>query len=127
MTNYFMQFQVLGEVAGFLQLKGPERRLLVDISTEVRNPYNPHTRPYESRTCFTITQANLIEAFLEKLAVGDTIEATGTFAQTNYVPHKTSYIDTTFQMLDFRKIYQGIGLLELNGHVFEPAPGSLVH
>ena len=31
----------------------------------------------------------------------DVIEASGTFSQTGYIPHKTSHIDTVFQMLDF--------------------------
>ena len=127
MPNYFMQFQVFGEVAGFLLLKEPEKRLLIDISTEIREPGVSARRAYTSRTCFSIFQEDMITAFLKHLSVGDTIKATGTFGQTNYVPHKTSYIDTTFQMLNFRKIQQSVELLQMNGRVFEPAPDASVH
>ena len=127
MPNYFMQFQVLGEVAGFLLLKEPEKRLLIDISTEIREPGVSARRTYTSRTCFSIFQEDMITAFLKHMSVGDTIKATGTFAQTNYVPHKTSYIDTTFQMLNFRKIQQNVDLLQMNGRTFEPAPGASIH
>jgi len=69
----------------------------------------------------------MIAAFLEQMSVGDTLKATGTFSQTNYVPHKTSYIDTTFRMLKFQKVHQNIGLLKMNGRIMEPAPGASVH
>lgn len=127
MSKYFMQFQVLGEVAGFLLLKEPEKRLLVDISTQAKDEGDSGQRPYPSRTCFSIFQEDLITAFLKQVSVGDTIKATGTFAQTNYVPHKTSYIDTTFHLMNYRKIYRNVGSLKVNGRVFEPAPGAQVH
>lgn len=127
MPNYFMQFQVLGEVAGFLLLKEPEKRLLIDISTQMGEPGASAQRAYTSRTCFSISQEDLITAFLKHMSVGDTIKATGTFSQTNYVPHKTSYIDTTFRMLNFRKVHPNVDLLQINGRVLEPTPGALIH
>ncbi|SHJ10149.1 hypothetical protein SAMN05444000_10547 [Shimia gijangensis] len=127
MPDYFMQFQVFGEVAGFLLLKEPEKRLLVDISSLPRDLHAAKQRGYASRTCFSIFEEDLITGFLRQMSVGDTIKATGTFAQTNYVPHKTSYIDTTFHLLDFRKIDRNVGALEMNGQVIEPAPGAMVH
>ncbi|MEQ9695211.1 hypothetical protein [Shimia sp. SDUM112013] len=103
--TYFMRFQVLGEIAEMLLLDQPERRLLVDISTETRDADDMLGQPYVSRTCFSIRCPDLIRSFQEKVSIGDTIQATGTFSQTDYVPHKTTYIDTTFLMQDFTKIH----------------------
>lgn len=127
MSNYFMQFQVLGEVAGFLLLEKPKKRLPANILTQARDLNRNGQCPYPCSTCFSIFDDNLIAAVLETLSVGDTIEATGTFLQTNYVSHETSYIDSTFHLLDFGKFHKNVGALQLNGRRLEPAPGALIH
>ena len=47
---------------------------------------------------------HLMERFLTELSIGDVIEADGTFAQADYIPHRTTCIDTTFLMLGFQRI-----------------------
>lgn len=127
MNHYFMQFQVLGEVADMLLMDAPQQRLLVDISTQTQGEFMDGTRPYPVRTCFTIEEGHLIREFQEQFGIGDTIRATGTFSQTDYVPHKTSYIDTTFRLLNFHKIHADAPSLEHDGTVLEPSPGAVLH
>ena len=50
------------------------------------------------------TFGRVYEYFLSEFAIGDAIDAEGTFAQTDYVPHRTTCIDTTFLLLDFRRL-----------------------
>lgn len=45
-----------------------------------------------------------MERFLSEFSIGDSIDAEGTFAQTDYIPHRTTCIDTTFLLLDFRRL-----------------------
>lgn len=103
MPRYSQTFRLFGEVADLLLLERPERRLLVDISLETAQT-TPGRNPYPQRTTFTLSDPALMERFLGEISLGDAIEAHGTFSQTNYVPHRTTCIDTTFLMLDYRRV-----------------------
>lgn len=116
MPHYYQSFKFFGEVADLLLLERPERRLLVDISLEPANPA-PGRNPYPHRTTYTLTDPALMERFLTEIAVGDAISAEGSFVQGDYMPHRTTCIDTTFQMLDFTRITRPEELV--------PAPASL--
>lgn len=105
--RYFQTFRLFAEVAEFLVLERPERRLLVDLSLEPATPRSfprTGTNPYPHRTTYTVTDACLIERFLDEVSVGDAIEAEGTFIQSDYVPYRTTCIDTTFFLLDYRRL-----------------------
>lgn len=110
MQRYFQSFRVFGEVADMLLLERPERRLLVDISLQPAAPA-PGCNPYPHRTTYTLTDDALIERFLTEISVGDAISAEGSFAQGDYVPHRTTCIDTTFLMLDFQRFAQAETLI----------------
>lgn len=103
MTRYFQTFKLFAEVAEMLLLERPERRLLVDLSLEPALD-QPGRNPYPHRTTYTLTDAFLIERFVNEVAVGDAVEAEGTFVQSDYIPHRTTCIDTTFLLLDFRRL-----------------------
>lgn len=101
--RFFQTFRVVGKVADLLLIDRPERRLLIDVSLEPA-VMSPGRNPYPSRTTFTLTDPELMERFLSEMSVGDIIDADGTFAQADYIPHRTTCIDTTFLMLGFRRI-----------------------
>ncbi|MEP2534187.1 hypothetical protein [Shimia sp.] len=101
MQPFFMTFHVKGEIAGTLLLREPQKKLLIDLSPEVSTGARAPGYAYPERVCFTLTNEDLISRFDQDIAAGDVIEATGTFSQSAYIPHKTSHIDTTFLMLDF--------------------------
>jgi hypothetical protein len=103
MPRYFQSFKVYGEVADLLLLERPERRLMIDISLEPAL-HEPGRNPYPHRTTFCLTDPGLMERFLSEFSIGDAIDAEGTFAQTDYIPHRTTCIDTTFLLLDFRRL-----------------------
>lgn len=102
MNAYYLQFRIVGEVAEMILLNEPNRRLLVDISSE------PSLGRMQMRcsnlATLTITDDEMIGRFLREVSVGDVTAANGTFHQTDYVPHKTTYIDTTFLVADFQKL-----------------------
>lgn len=104
MIGYYLHFRIRAEVAELLVLDHPARRLLVDVSVDpVDAGARSQPRP-ASRATLTITDAELIQRFVAELAPGDVVEASGTFCQTDYVPHRTTCIDTTFLVQDFRRI-----------------------
>ena len=103
MPRYFQTFKVFGEVADLMLLERPERRLLIDISLEPALQ-GPGRNPYPRRTTFCLTDMDLMERFLSEISIGDAIDAEGTFVQSDYVPHRTTCIDTTFLMLDYRRL-----------------------
>ncbi|WP_282157490.1 hypothetical protein [Shimia thalassica] len=125
--TYFMRFQVVGEVAEMLLLENPERRLLVDISTDANTGDHGTGRRYENRTSFSIRCPLLIDVFRCEVSVGDVIQAAGTFSQTDYVPHKTSYIDTTFLMQDFSKFHQETARFRESHSVHSGYPSTFLH
>ncbi|MEY4696854.1 MAG: hypothetical protein RIT14_1282, partial [Pseudomonadota bacterium] len=109
MTRYFQTFRTRAEVADLLLLGHPERRLLVDLSPEPARPQDadpalPRRNPYPQRTTYTLTDPDLIDRFLRDIRIGDVIEAAGDFTQSDYIPHRTTCIDTTFRMSDFRRL-----------------------
>ena len=92
MSRYFQSFKVFADPV-----------LLVDLSMEPALD-RPGCNPYPHRTTFSITDRSLIARFLQEMAVGDAIEAEGSFSQSDYVPHRTTCIDTTFLLSDFRRL-----------------------
>lgn len=116
MPRYYQTFRVFAEVADLLLLERPERRLLVDLSLEPARP-GPGMNPYPHRTTYTLSDPVLMERFLEEIAIGDAISAEGSFVQGDYMPHRTTCIDTTFLMLDYRRLVHSEELV--------PAPASL--
>ena len=118
MRPYFMTFHVRGEIAGTLLLQEPERRLLIDLSP---NPSTGAAAPgyaYPERVAFTLRNDDMIARFRDELSPGDVIEATGTFSQAGYIPHKTSHIDTTFLMLEFSRCGRALPELCHAGHQY---------
>ncbi|WP_434612957.1 hypothetical protein [Tabrizicola sp. M-4] len=103
MPRYFQSFKVFGEVADLMLLERPERRLLIDISLEPAMN-EPGRNPYPRRTTFCLADPDLMERFLSEISIGDAIDAEGTFAQSDYIPHRTTCIDTTFLLLDYRRL-----------------------
>ena len=96
MIEYLTEFRVVGEIADFLVIENPTRRLLIDVSREMpRQEENP-TWKYPNRTTLTIEDDRLVEELPSMLSPGMRVEARGHFAQSSYVPHKTTHIDTTF-------------------------------
>lgn len=103
MSRYFQCFKLYAEVADFLLLDRSEPVLLVDLSMEPALD-RPGCNPYPHRTTFSVRDAELIARFLEEISVGDAIEAEGSFSQSDYIPHRTTCIDTTFLMADFQRL-----------------------
>ena len=116
---YFMNFQVLGEVVETLIVSHPDRRLLVDIMVDNPNGDSINSSLDATRTCFSVMEEDLINAFEKTVSVGDIVRAEGTFFQSNYVPHKTSYIDTTFKMQSFWKVELGLPNLQHDDRLFD--------
>jgi hypothetical protein len=104
MIGYYLHFRIRAEVAEMLMLDHPTRRLLVDVSIDPVDVAVPSRPRPSSRATLTITDADLIQRFSSELMPGDVIEASGTFVQTDYVPHRTTCIDTTFLVQDYRRI-----------------------
>ena len=105
--RYFQTFRLFAEVAEFLLLERPERRLLIDLSLEPAVPPaldRPGRNRYPHRTTYTLTDDHLIERFLDEVTTGDAIEAAGTFVQSDYIPYRTTCIDTTFLILSYRRL-----------------------
>lgn len=101
--TYFLTFRARGEVADMLLLGGEDPRLLVDLSTEpLSDDHGP--RRHTPRASFTITDPDLIRRFLAEVAIGDTAEAEGTLRQGDYLPHRTTCIDTVLTVQAFRRI-----------------------
>jgi hypothetical protein len=104
MNGYFLQFQIVGEVADMLLLDGADRRLLVDVSVDPPIEGEVHLRRYPNRATLTIRDEDVIRQFLSDVSVGDVAEASGSFSQSDYIPHRTTCIDTTFLVTRFRKL-----------------------
>lgn len=101
--TYFLTFRARGEVAEMLLLGGEEPRLLVDLSTEPLHGGGT-ARHHTPRASFTITDPELIRRFLHEVKLGDTAEAEGAFRQGDYIPHRTTCIDTVFTITAFKRI-----------------------
>ncbi|MFT5160251.1 MAG: hypothetical protein ACI861_000860 [Paracoccaceae bacterium] len=114
MKKYFSTFHVVGEVADILLQNEPARKLLVDISQDRPGHEKSSFRKHPNRSSFTIFDRELIDQFLAEITIGCVIEVSGGFTQSNYVPHKTTYIDTVFTVDDF-------SVLRKSGHRTEAA------
>lgn len=102
MYEFFQQFRVYGEIAEMVMLDVPSRRLLVDIASE---PSHGDTQiRNRNLVTLTITDDELIDRFMSEVSVGDVATASGSFHQSGYVPHKTTYIDTILLVADFQRL-----------------------
>jgi len=106
MTNYHATFCIRGEVVAMLNCKDPARRLLLDISAQPSEKHD--VQGFIHRTSFSVTDTALIREIQNRVAVGDVIQATGSFWQTGYVPHRTTLIDTTFALSGYQLIQKGV-------------------
>jgi hypothetical protein len=106
MTNYHATFCIRGEVVAMLTCQEPAPRLLIDISAQPAD--EQAVRGFVHRTSFCVTDATLIKALQDKVSVGDVIEATGSFWQSGYVPHRNSVIDTTFSLSAYQLIQKRV-------------------
>ncbi len=104
MINYLSEFRIVGEIADSLHLKHPENKLLVDISTDLPGHEENAFRKYPNRTTLTILDNEIIQRVAGVFAVGDVIEATGSFQQSDYIPYRTTSIDTTFLVNDIKRL-----------------------
>ncbi len=103
MSRYFQSFKLYAEVAEFLLLDRDEPVLLVDLSLEPALD-RPGCNPYPHRITHSVTEIARSPRFLQELSVGAAIEAQGSFSQSDYIAHRTTCIDTTFLLADFRKL-----------------------
>ena len=92
---------MVGEIADMLNLKHPEKKLLVDVSSDLPGHEIETVKKYPTRTTLTFIDDEMIEHVLSKASVGDVVKAKGTFTQTNYIPYRTTSIDTTFLVEKF--------------------------
>jgi len=102
MIEYVTEYRVIGEVADLLLLKRPIRKLLVDISPDQPDHDATSFRRHPNRTTHTITDPALIAALSGELEIGDVVEVSGSFTQSNYIPYRTTHIDTTFLASKFQ-------------------------
>lgn len=101
--TYILTFRARGEVADMLLIGGEDPRLLVDLSTEpLTDDHGP--RRHTPRATFTLTDPELIRRFLHEVKTGDMAEAEGTFRQGDYIPHRTTCIDTVFTVTAFKRL-----------------------
>lgn len=118
MQQFFMKFHVKGEIASTLFLREPTRRLLVDLSSAPATSALAPGYRYPNQVSFMLRSDALIERFRAQMTPGQMIEATGTFEQSGYIPHRTSHIDTTFLMLDFKPLGLPIADLSHAGRIY---------
>lgn len=125
MTRYHAKFCILGDVAEMLIPESENTRLLIDISArpEVGQP----VPDFAYRTSFCVIDPGLIEDIQERVSLGDVIEATGSFWQTGYVPHRTTYIDTTFCLTGYRLIEKRTTPVVRYGPWCNRFPASVLH
>lgn len=110
MNSYFAKFHVVGEIADLLLMREPKARLLVDVSQDLPGHEDTEFRKYPSRTTFTILDMSLINRFLVDASIGSVVCLKGRISQSNYIPHRTSYIDTTLAVESFsfvKKLHPG--------------------
>jgi hypothetical protein len=104
MVSYVAEFRVVGEIADWLHQKGPQEKLLVDISPDAPGHEAHVFRKYPTRISCTILDPDLIEAFLSEVSIGDVLDVRGSFTQSNYTPYRSTHIDTTCTIQSFRKL-----------------------
>jgi len=104
MEQYDATFRIVGEIADMLLLRTPEEKLLVDLSVDPPG-HEAHThRKYPSRLACTVKDADLIRDILGNLRIGAVVEVSGSLRQSDYIPHKTSHIDTTLLLTSCRRL-----------------------
>jgi len=126
MIEYLTEFRVVGEVADVLMIEHPTRRLLIDVSRDMPRQEDNPARKYPNRTTLTIEDARLVDEVSGMLSRGVRVEARGHFIQSNYVPHKTTHIDTTFFVSELNLLSQSASQRNLERvGTFEPMPNRL--
>ena len=106
MTNYHATFCIQGEVVAMLACQDPANRLLIDISAQPVD--NQDVQGFVHRTSFCVSDSGLIQDIQNQVSVGDVIEATGSFWQSGYIPHRTTLIDTTFSLSAYQLIQKRV-------------------
>ena len=104
MVAYFAEFRVIGEVANMLLLTTPVDKLYVDLSPDPPGHESDSYRKYPTRIACTITDDELIKSFLTGVKVGDLLDVRGRIIQSDYVPHKTTHIDTICLVHMFQRL-----------------------
>lgn len=104
MSVYFAEFRVVGEVANMLLLTTPVEKLYVDLSPDPPGHESDSYRKYPTRIACTITDNALIKSFLTGVKIGDLLDVRGSIIQSDYVPHKTTHIDTICLVSRFQRV-----------------------
>lgn len=125
MTKYHANFSILGEVAEMLIPDSAVSRLLIDISA--RPGEDQDAQGFFYRTSFSVNDPDLIAEIQEQVSLGDIIEATGSFWQTGYVPHRTAYIDTTFCLSGYRLVQKRAAPVFRHGPNLSWFPFQTIH
>lgn len=125
MNNYHAKFCILGEVVEMLLTEEPAPRLLIDISAQPGEDQD--VQGFVSRTSFSVTDPELIDQLQDKVSLGDVIEATGSFWQSGYVPHRTTYIDTTFCLSGYQVIKKRVSAAFRYGPYHSLFPSLALH
>ena len=125
MTKYHANFCILGEVTDMLIPESNTSQLLIDISAR---PGGDQGAPgFVHRTSFSVTDHDLITEIQGRISLGDVIEATGSFWQTGYVPHRTTYIDTTFCLSGYRLIQKRVAPVSRYGPCHDRLTSQAIH
>ena len=103
--SFFQSFEIVAEVAHVLRLEQPQKVVHIDVCTEPADSHLPNVLKYPTRTTLTATDQSVIELIADDLTPGTVVRAKGTFKQGSYVPYKTSYIDTTFELQDLTVLW----------------------
>lgn len=101
MNEYCFNFKMIGEVADILRLEQPEKKLLVDISPDMPGHEKKVYKKYPNRATVTVNDAKMVAQFLKTVSIGDVVQVEGTFSQGNYIPYRTTSIDTVFVLNQF--------------------------
>jgi hypothetical protein len=108
MNNYYFAFETVGEIADLLLMTKPTTHLLLDISNDQPGHEQTSLRKYPSRTAFQVTDTDLINEILNTATKGDVVSVKGVFSQSSYVPHRTTSIDTVFEIQQFEVVHKTI-------------------
>ncbi len=123
--GFFSEFQLVGELVDSLLLKQPERKLLVDISSDRHEHEEAPYKRHPSRITLTIIDDALIDFIQSEVTTGWIVKASGTFTQSNYIPYRTTFIDTTFLTKKFEIVEKplrtaGFSRFCATGKVYRP-------
>ena len=105
MLAFSAEFRIVGEVVNYKYLPAPAPTLFVDL---VIGPAPTPNTPFDARprVATVIQNDDLAGLFLKQCAIGDVIEASGSFFQSDYTPSAQGYVDTTFSVSSFQFLTQ---------------------